>query len=103
MRRLAPTILAAMFLLVGSQATVANGLSAVTAEVSGGCVTHGEYDSLDWGLSTDQVANRFDTNGWLIAVGEDFFRRGYNACWTSDRVVVWYDLNLGLSDHWDVR
>lgn len=78
----------------------AEGAVAETA----GCVTHGEYDTLEWGLSADQVQNRFDTNGWLIATGDDFFRRGYEPCWDSTRkVVVWYDLALGLSDHWDVR
>lgn len=74
------------------------------ANAVGGCVTHNEYDSLEWGLSTDQVQNRFETNGWLIGVGDNFFRRGYDACWANDRkVVIWYALDNGLSDHWDIR
>lgn len=92
---------AAVTVSLFSGQAVANDASFVD---SGGCVTHGEYDALDWGLSTDQVQNRFDTNGWYIATGDDFVRRGYDTCWAGDRkIVVWYDLNLGLSDHWDVR
>lgn len=76
----------------------------VTADAGGGCVSHNEYDSLDWGLSTEQVGNRFETNGWFIATGSDFFKRGYDTCWDDTRkVVVWYSLDNGLSDHWDVR
>lgn len=89
--------------LVVAPSAIADG-AATVADIGSGCVTHGEFDALDWGLSTDQVANRFDTNGWLIAAGDEFFRRGYSTCWdTGRKVVVWFDLNLGLSDHWDIR
>jgi hypothetical protein len=73
---------------------------------SGGCVTHSEYDNLVWGLSTDQVQNRFETNGWFIGYTDDndFFKRGYPTCWSDDRkVVIFYDAFIGLTDHWDVR
>lgn len=76
----------------------------VPASAAGGCATRGEYDNLVWGLSADQVQSRFETNGWYISTGDEFFKRGYNACWDDDRkIVIWYDLNLGLTDHWDVR
>jgi hypothetical protein len=69
-----------------------------------GCVSHAEFDNMDRFLSTQQVAGRFDTNGWYIDSGPDRFRRGYATCWADDRkVVVWYSLNTGLSDDWAVR
>lgn len=81
--------------------TLVVALPSASAE---GCVSRAEYDNLVWGLTTDQVRDRFETNGWWIATGDDFFRRGYDPCWTNDRkVVIWYDLQLGLSDHWDIR
>lgn len=74
-----------------------------TAQATG-CATHADYDSLMQGLSSDQVANRLETDGWFIATGQTFYKRGYAACWDSTRkVVVWYLLSTGLSDHWDVR
>jgi hypothetical protein len=78
--------------------------SAAPASAAGGCATHAEYDNLEWGLSTDQVQNRFETNGWFINTTGNFFKRGYDACWTNERkVVIWYSLSLGVSDHWDIR
>lgn len=69
-----------------------------------GCVSHAEYDSMDTYLSTGQVAGRFDTNGVYLGSGDDYWRRGYPTCWDNDlRVVVWYSLTSGLSDHWAVR
>lgn len=71
-----------------------------------GCASHGEYDNLEWGLTTTQVANRFDTSGWTMGLTDDgdFFKRGYDTCWAADRkIVVWYSVSLGVSDHWDVR
>ena len=76
----------------------------VPAQAAEGCATRNEYDNLEWGLSPQQVSNRFETNGWFIATGDQFYKRGYDACWDPGRkVVVWYSLDLGLSDHWDVR
>ena len=69
-----------------------------------GCVSHVEYDNTEKYLSTQQIAGRYDTNGWYIGSGPERFRRGYDACWAPDRiVVVWYSLTTGLSDDWDVR
>lgn len=71
-----------------------------------GCVSHAEYDGLERGLTPGQVAARFDTNGSFRGSGDAFFSRNYNPCWDNPgdkRVVVWYALDNGLSDHWDVR
>jgi len=69
-----------------------------------GCVSHSEVDNMDRLLTVGQVTNRFDTDGWFIATGDNFWRRGYETCWSNDRkVVVWFDLDNGLTDHWDVR
>ena len=74
------------------------------AEAVDGCATRGEYDNLIWGLSDEQVRNRFETNGWFIGSGDDFWKRGYDACWDNDRkVVIWYAFDNGLTDHWDIR
>ena len=91
--------------LILSAAVAATVLTAPAAAADG-CVSHGEYDGLVWGLTVDQVQTRFDTNGWFMGItdNENFFKRGYDTCWDgSKKVVVWYDLDLGLSDHWDVR
>lgn len=91
--------------LILAAAVAATALTGPAAAADG-CATHGEYDSLEWGLSTTQVSNRLDTSGWFIGItdNENFFKRGYNTCWDGGRkIVVWYDLDLGLSDHWDVR
>ena len=78
---------------------------AAPAQASSGCVTRGEYDRLEWGLTPNQVENRFETNGWLIDVNDSWVKRGYNPCWDDGdrKVVIWYDITVGLSDHWDVR
>lgn len=69
-----------------------------------GCVSMSEYNNMDRYLTTGQVANRFDTNGWYINTGPERFKRGYDPCWTNQRkVVVWYDLTTGLSDDWAVQ
>lgn len=70
------------------------------------CASHAEYDSLMWGLSTDQVASRLDSNGSFLGISSsgNFFKRSYNICWSPDKkAVVWYDINIGISDHWDTR
>jgi hypothetical protein len=85
---------------------VAAYVSAPAAAVADtpGCVSRAEYDNMERLLSTGQVAGRFDTSGWYIGSGPERFRRGYDSCWSDDRiVVVWYSLNTGLSDDWDVR
>jgi hypothetical protein len=92
-RYLAPLLLTCAVLLPAS----------ATADTPG-CVSHAEYDNMQRLLSTDQVAGRFDTNGWYIGSGEERWRRGYDPCWTDTRkVVVWYSLNTGLSDDWAIR
>lgn len=71
-----------------------------------GCVSHAEFNNMVTGLAPGQVAARFDTDGSFRGSGDAFFSRTYNPCWDDPgdkRVVVWYDLNNGLSDHWDVR
>lgn len=68
-----------------------------------GCVSMSEYANTARFLSVPQIANRYDTNGTYRGQDSDEFSRGYDACWTSDRVVVWYSLITGLSTRWDVR
>lgn len=87
-------------------ALVCAGLLPATPAVADtpGCVSRAEYDNTERFLSTGQIAGRYDTSGWYIGSGPDRFRRGYSSCWDYDRiVVVWYSLNTGLSDDWDVR
>jgi hypothetical protein len=79
-------------------------LTASPASATQGCVTHAEVDAMTKYLSVGQVASRWETNGWYIGAGDARFRRGYPACWSSDRiVVVWYRYNTGWSDDWAVR
>lgn len=68
-----------------------------------GCVSVAEFNNMDRFLSTGQVAGRFDTTGVYRGSDSDEFSRSYDACWTNDRVVVWYSLTNGLSTRWDVR
>lgn len=81
------------------------GLIAAPAQAdTPGCVSHAEFDNMIRGLSTSQVAGRFDTSGSYDGSSEDNFRRTYNACWTGSReVVVRYSLTSGVSVSWDVR
>jgi hypothetical protein len=83
--------------LMGALLTIAAPADAA------GCVSRAEYDNTTRYLSVGQIAGRYDTNGWYIGSDDDEFRRGYNACWTDDRVVVWYSLSTGWSTRWDVR
>lgn len=77
--------------------------SDATADTPG-CVSHVEYDNTERFLSTGQISGRYDTAGWYVGSGPERFRRAYETCWSDSRVViVWYSLNTGLSDDWDVR
>lgn len=92
---------------IATFATLAlTGLAALAAPSSAdtpGCVSQGEFNNMDRYLSVGQVAGRFDTNGNYRGSDADEFSRGYDACWTSDRVVVWYSLASGLSTRWGLR
>lgn len=94
--------LVAAFVLAAALVLV---LSAPPAAADG-CASRAEYDNLSWGLSTTQVANRFETNGSYIGISATglFFKRAYDPCWTdTKKIVIWYDLDIGLTDHWDIR
>ena len=88
--------------LLGAVALLGGLLTAAPAVAdTPGCASRGEYDNMTRFLSTGQVAGRFDTNGVLLGTGAERFKRGYDACWTNERrVVVWYNLDTGLSDDW---
>jgi hypothetical protein len=87
--------------LLGVGAAISGPSSADTEN----CVSQGEYNNTTRFMSTGEVSNLYDVNGWYIGSSDTHFRRGYNACngWTDGRVVVRYQLDTGLSDDWDVR
>lgn len=69
------------------------------------CVGHTEYDNTEYGLSVDQIANRYDVYGVLIDDSDARFRRAYRTCWAPGerQVVVAYSYNDGGTVNWYVR
>lgn len=69
------------------------------------CVSHGEYDNMEVGLTPTQVYVRFDIFGtYLGDTDTGKFKRGYDACWTNERrVVVWYSYDTNDSVYWAMR
>lgn len=86
-------------------ALVVTGSTNAAAD-SESCMSHGEYDSLWWGMTRIQVYNLADIYGNYLgdSANQGEYRVGYRICWNDDRrAVLGFSYDTNRLEWWDIR